>query len=513
MTGLPNGLANVVFAYKTRVETGNFTPRRYVLQEVKLSQTPTLDFQATVDANAYITSMKFVNIKSKGTYNPLQASRTISYNVPIGFVQAQGSGKSKFTGRFDSNQELIDHWFSGSGELGTHEIAAVNSNNALHVKSTYNVTTFFGLTLVSRQSLISLNWSSTGVNLNQSWSMADHLLSYDTQTKIRVNSQSYYMAGLIFRVDASGQSYGVSYLRANTGTSGFFGSDSDGIPDEVCPVNKQAMIVLWQEKPVNTVQWLAYKTLATTDGVVDSNGYLVDWSTLLVRVIEADSLQFDQGGPGTTGTLRSGDIITGATSGATATVNGTPILTSGDWATHDAAGWLTVTNVTKTSGVIQFQSGENLTVAGVVRARYTGTSRQKDNYIRVYYGNTAGIGTANSSPLGNNRSGDARLATGDVTWPVDDVADWAVANDNLTLVPWDNNLNLGAGDARLGTGSELNAIYRTNALPSPASGTFTQPEIGLDTWGNSSTSVYFDDFGLQASTPGQTQGFLPAIQQ
>jgi len=489
------GANPAVFSYKTR--SGND------LQGVRLSQTPNDSFSVSVPANAYITLMKFVNLSSRGTYTPLQASRTISYSVPIGWVSASGSGgKSAKTDTF----ETLDNWFTGTGEVGGHAIAAVGGNNALDITATENV--YLLSAWYQRKSLLTLNWSSLGVDLNQSWSLADYLLSYDTQVKIRANGQNYYMAGIIFRVDSSGQMYGVSYLRANKGT--LLGFDLDTVPDELCPLNKTAMIVLWQETPASNAKWLAYKTLTTADGVVNSSGQLVDWSTLVVRVIEADSLSFDQG---TGATLRYGDVITGATSGAKATINGTPILTSGAWGSN-AAGWLTVSNVTKTGGVIQFQSGENLLVEGAVRAHYTGTSRQKDNYIRVYYGNTSNIGTANDNPLDNNRLADARLApSGEVTWPKDDVVDWAAANDRFTLVQWNNTLNLDIGDVRLGTGSEANAIIRTNALTSPSSGTFTQPEIGLDTWGSSSTFVYFDDFGLQAAAPGQTQGFLPAIQQ
>jgi prepilin-type N-terminal cleavage/methylation domain-containing protein len=489
------GTNPAVFAYKTR--SGN------VLQNVTLSQTPTAAFSVSVPANAYISLMKFVNVHSTGTYTPLQASRTISYSIPIGFVSATGTGgKSAKTDTF----ETLDNWFTGTGEVGSHAIAAVDGNNALDITGTENV--YLLSAWYQRKSLLTLNWSALGVDLNQSWSLADYLLSYDTQVKIRANGQSYYMAGIIFRVDSSGQMYGVSYLRANTGT--ILGFDRDTVPDELCPLNKTAMIVLWQETPASNVKWLAYKTLTTADGVVNSSGQLVDWSTLVVRLIEADSLSFDQGAGAT---LRYGDVITGATSGAKATINGTPILTSGAWGSN-ATGWLTVSNVTKTGGVIQFQSGENLLVEGTVRAHYTGNSRLKDNYIRVYYGNTSNLGTANANPLDNNRLANARLApSGEVTWPKDDVADWAAANDYFTLVQWDNTLNLDAGDTRLGTGSELNAIIRTNALTTPSSGTFAQVELGLDTWGATSTSVYFDDFGLQTAAPGQTQGFLPAIQQ
>ena len=503
------GTTSDVYVYKRR--NGS------VLEGISRSQAPDQAFSVSVPASAFITSMKFVNVQSRGTYaqgTALEATRTVSYSVPIGWVTGAGTGgKNEFIDTFED----LSHWFTGSGEQGTHEIATVDSNKALDVTGT--ASPWWDIfALFERASLLTLNWGSTGADLNQSWSLADHLLSYDTQVKIRARSssgsyQDYYMPGIVFRVNTDGTMYGISYLRANTGTT-WLGADKDRVPDELCPLNTTPMIVLWQETPADTLKWLAYKTLATGDGVVNSSGQLVDWSTLLVRVIEADSLQFDSGGPGTTGVIRYGDTITGATSGSTAVVNGTPILTSGDWSTHNAAGWLTVTNVTKSGSTIQFQSGENLTVAGTVRARYTGTSRQKDNYIRVYYGNTGSMGTANANPLDNNRRSNPRISTAvQLNWPVDDVADWAATNDALTLVQWNSNINSAAGAVRLGTGSEPNAIIRTNALTTPSSGTFTRPEIGLDTWGSSSTNIYFDDFGLQTAAPGQTQGFLPAIQQ
>ncbi|MCX6701244.1 MAG: hypothetical protein NTV68_15225, partial [Methanomicrobiales archaeon] len=76
---------NNVYAYKTR--SGS------TLQGVTLSQTPTQAFTATVPANAYITSMKFVNVQSRGTVapgSPLEAIRTIDYSIPIGWVSGSG---------------------------------------------------------------------------------------------------------------------------------------------------------------------------------------------------------------------------------------------------------------------------------------------------------------------------------------------------------------------------------------------------------------------------------------
>lgn len=511
------GSSTAVYSYKRR--SGN------VLYGIRLSQTPSTSFTITVPASAFITSMKFVNLQSRGTFGQgtlFQSSRTISYSIPIGWVTVAGSTeKAKFTDRFDD----LSHWFS-SEDLGEHSIASVGGNNAMKVTGTYSPWwDLFGL--FERESIITLNWGSTGVDLNQSWAVAGNLLSYDAQVKIRVRTSSngnvdYYMPGIIFRIDESGRMYGVSFLRPNPG-SGFLDPEKDKVPDDLCPTNTSGnyitspMIVLWQEAPADTVRWLAYKILTYDSGngiLSDTAGkYLADWDTLVVRVIEADSLSFTQNG-GTT-PLAYGDTITGASSGATAVINGTPILTSGtSWSAGNAQGVLTVSAATKnTGGVIQFQSGEALRVNGVTRATYTGTCRYKDNYIRVYYGKDAASLVASSIATDNGRKRHQRSA--ELQWPKDNITDWAADNDYFTLVQWDTNINTSAGGGLtlMGSGSEPNAIIRTNTLVTPSSGTFTRPEVGLDTWGSSSTNVYFDDFGLAAPAPGQTQGFLPGIQQ
>lgn len=494
------GSTNDVYVYESR--SGD------ILENVRLSKDINENFPSlTVPANAFITSMKFVRLDSTGTFSqgtPLEATRNISYSLPIGWVSGEGDGKKA---EFIDTFEDLSHWWTGSGEAGKHEIKTVDGSKALAVTGTSSPAwDLFGW--YERASLLTLNWGSTEADLNQSWALSDYLLSYDTQVKIRVNGQNYYMAGLVFRVDTGGNMYGVSFLRANRGV-GFLGIDNDRIPDEFCPAVSGPMIVLWQDTSSGR-KWLAYKELSTTDGVVDSNGRLIDWSTLLVRVIEADTLEFDTG----KAEFRYRDTVTGALSGATAKVNGTPILTSGTWAGGDAKGWLTVTNVTKNGTIIKFVSGENLLVNGVA-ARYTGSSRQKDNYIRVYFGNLLANGSGgNTNPLDRHRNKNSRITTTrELNWPVDDVSDWDSTNDAFTLVQWNDDMQLDAGNARLGKGRELNAVIRTNALTTPDTGLFTRPEVGLDTFGSSSTSVYFDDFGIQTPAPGQTQGFLPGIQQ
>lgn len=502
------GTSAAVYSYKRR--SGN------VLYGVYQNGSSTTSFSLSVPSGAYITLMKFINLTSKGTYGSgtaYAASRTISYSIPIGYVSS-GTSTSSFKDIFSDAADLSTYW-NTSAELGDFGVVS----GALKVQGTATVYLSSGVWAL-RTSLLTLNWGAAGVNMNSCWGAMGDNLTYNVQAKIK-NTSQYYMAGVVFRVDTSGNMYGCSFLRPNPGN--FLGIDYDKIPDDVCPLSATTpMIVLWQEYPTGTYTWLAYKTLTNSSGsgIVSSSGYLVDYSTLLVRIVEATSLQFDTGS-GTT--FKVGDVVRGATSGVTGIVNGTPILTSGSWGSN-AAGWVTIagpvgTGYYKTatnSSTVNFTSGESLSVNGVYKARYTGTYRMKDNYIRAYYGKPAASGTASSTYTNEYRLANPVLTSSsqDPNWPVDDVSDWAAANDWFTLVQWTAyNSSAGGSIALLGAGTEANAIIRTNTLLTPSSGSFTNPEVGLDTWGSSSTSTYFDDFGLKALGPGQTQGFMPGIQQ
>jgi len=61
---------------------------------------------------------------------------------------------------------------------------------------------------------------------------------------------------------------------------------------------------------------------------------------------------------------------------------------------------------------------------------------------------------------------------------------------------------------------EENAIIKTdtNALLTPDSGVFDRPEIALHTFGDTSSSIYFDDFAIQAENRTEAKS-LPVIQQ
>jgi hypothetical protein len=364
------------------------------------------------------------------------------------------------------------------------------------------------------------------------------------------------MAGMSFRETGS-ENYGVSFLRGKQTYNILLSKweESSGIPaavdltpdaddlipddlyngelegDESIQYSKPA-IVLWQ-KTGGVYTWLAYKILTANDHVVFAPDpgepeklRLTDWSNLQVRLTEAYPLEFKDGGPST---FLYGDMITimrGATRIGTARVNGTPILTADTWAVNGAAGLLTLSNVELEDGMTILLNDE-LKIYGSIRARVAATPSDpwtRTNVIRAYYGDVDEHpvgGPFNDSPLDNTRGSNPRITDSGqaVHWPVDNVSEWAADNDYMTLVTWDG-INDGGlppavpSDDLLGMGKELDAVVRTDILITPESGTFDQPEIALHTFGDTSSSLYFDDFAIQAeAVSGSRSGILPPVQQ
>ncbi len=497
------------------------------LEGITPSDDPNGTFELYVDTTYGIVLDKFVKLKSTGIVysdSDLETKREITYYIPI-FEERRG--KVTYIETFEDGG-LPGSFAGGAGEVGGHEVVG----GALHVTTT-------------GESSIDFNWRSTYVDLESVWEDAGYLLSYDLQTKIRTYDESYpldnnnppfFMAGISFRKvssESNSDLYGISFLRGKQ-TYNFSLSkweEDSGIPEELIPsdlysipyeyeldwANREVIryskpaIVLWQRTSAG-YKWLAYKILASDDCVVyelnsDSRKLrLKDWSNLQVRVIEASPLDFGNGGPTT---FLYGDTITimrGTTKIGTARVNGTPILTSDNWATNGAAGALMLFDV-QLEDSMPIQLNDDLQVNGVTRARASGTLGDKTNFIRAYYGDSGALPapvtpTDPASPIDNIRWANPRIFTSGemVNWPVDDVSEWAVDNDYLTLVQW--NLNVDSSVTRLGGSGtkEEYAIIRTDAdaLVTPDSGSFDRPEIALHTSGDTSASIYFDDVAIQA---------------
>jgi len=289
------------------------------------------------------------------------------------------------------------------------------------------------------------------------------------------------------------------------------------------------IILLW-ERTSSGYKWLAYRTLTAADGIVTytSSTYayrLVNWSTLMIRVIEGYALPFDNGG-GTSGSgvpVKAGDIITTADSSKTARVVGTPILTAGSWVGGNAQGTFLLANLTGAS----FAAGDTLYVSGVQRGRVSGSLGSRQNYFRVYYSHPgpSDLGAPNTIQTDNNRHANPR---GSINWPPDDLTNLTAATDYVTMIGGASGLQwtgYNTGVSALTSTSEPNAVIGNADLLSPAwtststvaNFVFANGNSGdsialVSSSANAATYTYYDDFGIQLDLKAGT-GFLPPIQQ
>lgn len=256
---------------------------------------------------------------------------------------------------------------------------------------------------------------------------------------------------------------------------------------------------------------LRYNGWRLDDVKLESSYYPLQESTLMVKLKEGASIQFT-GGSGTA--IQDGDLIVQQGTGAYGTVVGDPILSSGTWGV-DAAGLIVLNKLSAAN----FQNGfPVLNVGGTQLAVYVdGSFRAKDNYIRVYYGTSAGYGTPNSDPFDEERHGNPRCLSScsALEWPPENVANTVADNDYWTLVKWDLlNSNVFPEEVFVPSLQEEDAIIRSsdNNFRSPAAIFVAQPEIGLHAYGHGAICVYYDDFGLRLNVPRIT-GFLPGVQK
>jgi Tfp pilus assembly protein PilX len=227
----------------------------------------------------------------------------------------------------------------------------------------------------------------------------------------------------------------------------------------------------------------------------------INKATLLLRLVEGATLQFDSGG---TTAIEKGDIVSQA-NGARGIVINPPILQAGSWAGGDASGILILNNVSSTA----FQTGNPLNVPGKGNNLATAQGfKARDNYIQAYYGNKDGDGTPDGNPYDQQRQpNDIGLAN----WPPDPGDSLAAETDYYTLVQW--NYDVDASVSRLQDEDGKFTIIATDTLTSPT-GIFpySRPELGLHAMGDGVTNVFYEDFAIQLDVQSGS-GLLTPIQQ
>ncbi|HTZ41442.1 MAG TPA: prepilin-type N-terminal cleavage/methylation domain-containing protein [Syntrophales bacterium] len=307
---------------------------------------------------------------------------------------------------------------------------------------------------------------------------------------------------------------------------------------------------------------------ADSFNILDGNTIPKPWTTLLVRIVEAPSVSFINGGGGSKSPFRGGDIIyqtsnnlPDGTVQAIAQLRVDPVyreaitksVRDSKWINGNADGVLildvlkddggNVRPYTFTAGATLFvggpPSGVNLATAGVPASSTDVVFRKRSNWISTYVGADTAANNPDTDPFNLFRGGISRLQ---VFWPPDDITATMPANDKYTAVRFGSVMNsslqckvdAGSGLIDMQNADCLGVFYsymNTDIKPdilrfsSPDGLKFysplttwhyyVRPEVGLDAYGNNITSIYFDQFALQYGPVANSsrQGFVMPIQR
>jgi prepilin-type N-terminal cleavage/methylation domain-containing protein len=508
----------------------------------------------TSGSTSKIVLEKFVRVKSTGTISG--ASRSVTYNAPVALLLMGGWSKQPDVSRMNNPSDWAP-LSGGSGFGGTHDIASIDGDNALKVVTA--TTTGWWTT---NKWAVAVFQGYRKTNLAKAWLDAGGFLSYDVQTKV-YNTQPYYFAGINLRSRNNASNtdlytYGVSFVRGRqygslcgctcidwrwwgcaswaprcaSWSETYLGIDVDDIDNNLVPNvlysddnentagscydiafyrYSSPAIIFWKRNSSGS-KVLAYRELTAADGILTGtspNFRLAPWATLLVRIAEGYSLDFSAGNTGTP--IKEGDIVRSSNSANwSARVVMTPILNSScSWTpASPCAGRLVLANINGT-----FAAGD-LLVNGTRRAT-TGTySTTKRNYIKVYYGSTSAVGTANNIETDNNRL--ANVRNGNINWPPDDITELNSANDFMTLVTW-TGTNSDASTSFLPASGGKQVIVdwdltTPNLDATPDVSDFSGDVPALVTSSDYATSTYYDDFAIQMDLKAGL-GFGGAIQE
>ena len=287
--------------------------------------------------------------------------------------------------------------------------------------------------------------------------------------------------------------------------------------------------------------------------IFSSSLHLLDsWASFMVRVIEAPSVSFINGGGASGREILSGETVYQTSDNlATGTVTAryhvtrNPVYRASssslrNWAGNAAQGVILLERIqgdpASNPSTSPFTTGRKIFVGehpggtwaatvGVPGGYTDQAFRARDNWVLFYVGDPTANLPADSNPFNNFRGAVLRNS---VLWPPDSVEDTVVNNDNYTLLRFEdyvnttyitsfgtkNNIGTG-GDVLRFTSPDGSMFYSPQSGTSPDDFPTKRSEVGLHAYGNDGNSVEYDDFGLQFGPgPGPSRkGFLMPIQQ
>jgi len=234
---------------------------------------------------------EFLLLKSIGSIGSgnFQANREVTYYVPVSLADLNAEDLTNET-FFDSKKEL-KKFKRGTGATGKPKWVKIDGDGALALKIKGKGKDKPGKKKGrDKLGIVGFDYrSKSAPDFAGAKEAAGGLLSYDVQVKIMIDGDADYCVGLMVRMDQSGngggsiEGYGFSFIR-NSGTIYFKNYD-----DLKKQLNNKAALIFWVKEKGNANNKrtiLAYKLLEeiADNKVVDQDGHLKDWATLLVRV-------------------------------------------------------------------------------------------------------------------------------------------------------------------------------------------------------------------------------------
>jgi hypothetical protein len=475
----------------------------------------------TVVNGATVKPKEHIRITSKGAYGSgfWNISRTVTYNWPLSGIPGGGTGDpqvidmSTVHGGSQGNptgQFAMGTHRSGNTALQITQIDGPNSPNP----EAYGTPTFP---------------SGTDNPLYQAWTNTGGYLSYDLQVKIAEqhnqqpsqynpsthyswgdvvwygNDTTYYELdrqwrdwirvyfvygfGVFFRINVltpQTTAYGLAFFRGQR--------EVDDVPLTMIPPglpDHTPSILLFARdgNQANDTNWLAYMMLnggvqhqtdsAYLSYAVDPYGFLKDWSTVMVRVVEAASIKL--AAETVASEINVGDTITGGSGTAKVVMK-----------IHDSDGKvvLLLNNVEGTFSRPSSVGSYPTTSAWSNGIDCTNGYCPKDNYIWAFLADTSPHGS-DSTATNNIRLEEIPVQNGGtIRWAPTDIQAWTSTDDHFTLVQWAPSLNLAVDSSlwRMGAGKEANAILRSKKYSSASAG--SQPPTNTTYWTGVSTTTW-----------------------
>ncbi|MBU1194779.1 MAG: hypothetical protein KKE62_16425 [Proteobacteria bacterium] len=506
----------------------------------------------------------FIQLNSTGTFGTglMASQRILTYHIPL-----PGGSSEEPTDYFDDKDSWSPNTGPGSTGEGEFDVTTdEDGNSVLIVTDNTNVTGYLDT------SSIDYDWQNNGPDLEDLWITAGNYLSYNAQIKIKVNDpipstypadyrnmpdNYFYMAGISFRKQSNGDSYGLSFYRAEP-------DNRDGIPDTINPHGGgtgnggQAMVLLWERigPDFENWRWLAYANLSDVNLMRERTSIFEDdfeaglgnWTPGVPDGFGLETVTGHDGTPSQIITDSPGSNYSGnrnyQITSNTIDVTGQTSLTLSFWHRYvtqyywdrcyvevrpDAGTWQTLGTYSDTQNSWEFMEFDlrSYLPAASIQIRFslqTNRNVNRDGWriddvklstltpkwmtLLLHLDESDLSGTKTNEikayisdefvrGTANTIAQDNNRLNnivGETHWPPDNVNDTNSTNDHFTLIRWDGiNTNV----TLAGTGNELESIIRVNTLTSPNSGTFAEPEIGLHAWGWNYNVMYFDDFSMQ----------------